>query len=362
MKAKMTFFLSLFLVLALLLLILSGCKSSSTSISEKVTGDKTTSSTADEKVSDAAGDKTPATDKDTQDKTDASIESFPMPPSTVRIVFAAHSHKPSSGEEIFVMNTDGTGITNISNSPEDERHPSWSPDGTKIAFTSERDGHAQVYVMNSDGSGQTRITDSENKEFFPRWSPDGTKIIFSRGIDLRNDLFAINADGSGLMRLTETADISENYPDWSPDGKWIIFSAFGTGTKGGIYIMDTENWESRLLIAGPLHYPRWSPDGKWIVYDGQSSGVFELFLYNFETKESKKLTNHPKGPGGYNKCPSFSPDGKQVVFFSTDRQSQGLSGKNIFKINVDGTQEIALTDDSNEENKGGFYPDWSPVP
>ncbi len=95
--------------------------------------------------------------------------SFPAAPASARIVFPAHTASvPGAGEEIFVMNTDGTGITNISNSRENDRHPAWSPDGTQIVFTSKRDSHSQISIMDKDGSEQRRLTYSEEKEFYPR--------------------------------------------------------------------------------------------------------------------------------------------------------------------------------------------------
>ena len=76
------------------------------------------------------------------------------------------------------MNADGTNQTNVSNHASKDRQASWSPDGTKIAFTTDRDGDWEIYLMDNDGSNPIRLTDSIGLDWKPIWSPDGTKIAF----------------------------------------------------------------------------------------------------------------------------------------------------------------------------------------
>jgi tol-pal system beta propeller repeat protein TolB len=129
---------------------------------------------------------------------------------------------PTSGD-IFVINPDGSGLEQLTNSPAARNiRPDWSPNGQKIAFTSRRDGNDEIYVMNADGSEPTRLTSNTFSDNAPAWSPDGRRILFQSNRGGNTDLYVMNADGTGEERLT-TYDGRDQDADWSPNGRSITF-------------------------------------------------------------------------------------------------------------------------------------------
>jgi TolB protein len=176
-------------------------------------------------------------------------------PDGTKITFVGAEDTRFEGD-IYVMNADGSGRTNLSNNPRRDLTPQWSPDGTKIAFVSTLSGIPTIYVMNADGSEQKPLTNGLTTSFGAVWSPDGSKIAYL-GIPkpFEGNIIVMNADGSG-QRVLATGLVGA--PGWSPDSAYVAF----TMDSGGLWAVST-NGEVQVnvtAVAGPnisVNFPHW---------------------------------------------------------------------------------------------------------
>ena len=253
--------------------------------------------------------------------------------------------------EIYVMNTDGSNVRRLTNNLSDDYGPKWSPDGRKILFDSERDGNKEVYVMDADGGNQTRLTMNTAFDSGTSWSPDGSQIAFASNRDNSSfynfDIYVMKADGSDVRRIVDDPEYDAE-PRWSPDGKKILFV---TGRNGNfdVYEANADGTGQRNLTPD---YDKndgaavWSPDGHNIAFVRNIQGKEQIFLMSADGTNLKRVTNNSSNNGR----PEWSPDSSKLIFH-TDRDGNF----EVYATSVDG-ELTQLTDDPADD----LDPDWSP--
>ena len=175
------------------------------------------------------------------------------------------------------MNPVGGDQVNITNHPADDGFPSWSPDGTRIAFASDREGNFDIYVMGSDGSGQVRLTSDPADDVFPAWSPDGTAIAFETERDGNTEVYVMGSDGSNPINLTNHPTPMAPPPGHrmghrSPSTRCATaISTSGVGPDGS----DPGNVTDTRIDD---FFPTWAPDGRQLSFSSNRDGNAEVYV------------------------------------------------------------------------------------
>jgi Tol biopolymer transport system component len=263
-----------------------------------------------------------------------------------RIVYVAGTgHGTNTTYDIHVVDADGTGDVNLTPDPTPETpdewqdiEPAWSPDGTRIAFVSNRvteskpDPDYEIFVMDADGSDVTQVTFAQAPDPWttysssnPTWSPDGTQLAFSGYRQFStSEIFVVPADGSGTeRRVTNPADFADKWePDWSPDGSKILFVAgFGEFGQDLRTIAPDGSGETDLTPGTEETSERngvWSPDGSRIAFrTNRDGGIYpnpnaEIYVMEYPSGVLSRVTDHP----AIDESPAWSPDGTEIAFTS----------------------------------------------
>lgn len=255
------------------------------------------------------------------------------------------------GDQLCLINADGTGFRQLTNDPVKHWYASIAPDGASVIYSAfAKDNIYEIYELNLASGLVSQLTDELGVLLAPEISPDGGFVVFTRG----------DAKGASQIWVMERSGANPRQvyargwdPTWSPDGAQILFASDAEGAKN-LFVMNRDGSRARRVTDFDSLRGRsdWSPDGMWMVtYNGQP-WKREVFIFQPNFSGLRRLT-----PEGYNsQGPGFSPDGKWVTFTSYfDHYGDDL-GCEIYIIRVDGTDLRRLTDNDYCD----YQPRWGP--
>ena len=215
---------------------------------------------------------------------------------------------PTGDFEIFVMNADGSDPRQVTSNLNDDDAPAWSPDGRMLVFAhqmfspeEEATGlsNHDLWTMRADGSNQRDVTPSPFDDHEPDWSPDGKKIAFTTNPGGNSDVYTINPNGSDLRRLTDAPGVDSG-ANWSPDSRLIAFDSERDG-NGEVYLMRADGREQTRLTFNPAWdlLAAWSPNGRELAFtsdrDATDANPDNVEIYTMRADGSRQVdrTNNP---------------------------------------------------------------------
>lgn len=270
--------------------------------------------------------------------------------------------------QIFIINTDSTNLVQLTNLQLGACQPSWSPDGSQLAFISPCRARGEVYenlysdaglyLINADGSGLTTLTDSLGGDFDPAWSPDGARIAFTSNRDGQNEIYTLDIASGEVTRLTTTdGDIESAQPSWSRDGSMIAYTVKRLDAYQ-VWAMSANGEDKVQLVRSGQqlwdYLPFWSLDGSTVFFNQRNLAPTRPWLMSIPFVGHDALTPTKLALPTPIEDVEFSPDGLWLIFES----SNGDGNRDIYFSTVSGANRTRLTDDREID----FDPAWRPAP
>ncbi|MCW8803979.1 MAG: T9SS type A sorting domain-containing protein [Ignavibacteriaceae bacterium] len=257
---------------------------------------------------------------------------------------------------IWRMRPDGSEKTQLTYDTLD-REPVWYPDDGKIVFWSYRSGNADIWIMDSDGTNLVNLTNNPSLDSNPHCSSDGAYIIFaSRRDDPNDEIYRMTSTGANVERLTFNG-VQDYRPRYSPDGEYFVTQSRFPGGENDIYIY-TSDGQSYINLGIPNvnhdFQPSWTPDGKRVVWSSGNQYMGELDIVSANKDSSDFRLDFATTENDY--IPRYSPDGQFLAFSKATHNSSG--GDEIFIWHRVLDTLIQITDNTTVNKEWG--PEWSP--
>ncbi len=286
---------------------------------------------------------------------DAATEQDPaLSPDGTRVAFASDR---AGGLDVWVVKVDGTGLTRVTDHPADDTQPSWSPDGTRLVFTSTRDdSEGDLYTVAVSGGAVTRLTATPGRDADPAWSPSGNRIAFTHG----TDVVTMPAGGGAPTRVTPAGAVASQ-PAWAPAGDRIAYTSRAADRRGDVQVVPASGGTPVAVAANadtPESEPTWrvrpgtAPEVVYSTIAGVAGRDDIWSVDVFGTRDNR--VDHTNRPGGIERSPSFSGDGTRLAYTEVNDKGFGR----IMVADADGRNARPLT--AFQAGRSDDRPDWSP--
>lgn len=269
-----------------------------------------------------------------------------------RIAFMTRDRTSDANSAIWSMDGAGANLDRLTNNVVADQTPAVSPDGQKVAFATNRDGHYQIYVMDQYGANPVNLSNNTANDSGPQFSPDGQKIAFVSDRDGNFEIYVMDADGSHQTRLT-TNSTDDLEPTFSPDGQKIAFSR-DSGGQYDIYEMDANGANATNLTNDPSldRYPSFAPDGQHIAFTSNRGPDPAQPEHIWQMDANGANQTAITSSSAFDTQPAYSPDGTKIAF----ARSVASAPYDIYVMDANGTNPTNLTNTATQETA----PAWAP--
>jgi TolB protein len=258
----------------------------------------------------------------------------------------AYVNRQGQKFRLMVADSDGYNEQTVLAQNEPIISPAWSPDGSHLAYVSFEAGHAAIYMQSLYTNQRIVLANFRGSNSAPAWSPDGKQLAIVLTREGSSQIYLIRPDGSGIRRITFSGTI-DTEPNFSPDGQSLLFTS-DRGGSAQIYRMPIEGGAAQRMTFGEgnNYSPRYSPDGKGFVYTHFNNGKFYIAAQDFQSGQVEILS-----AGGWEKKPSYAPNGK-LILFASEARGRGI----LATVSSDGRVQQHMFTQSGDARE----PVWGP--
>jgi Tol biopolymer transport system component len=231
-------------------------------------------------------------------------------------------------------------IQRLTTNPSTNIRPSFSPDGKRIAYQSNRSGLFEIYVVDADGQNERRVSPGDHDDRHPNWSPDGQALAVDSGTDAQREIWTVDVASGARRQVSRLAGIA-SFPSWSPDGSQLSFFFYQAGTLDLMAIgADGSNpraiqpaiaSEKQSQCTFACHAPAWSPDGSRLAYASTTSPSEVWTMRASDAGDLQRIS--PDGRTGSSHFPAYLPDGR--LLYVTEHITPGRAWTDVWAVRPD---------------------------